>query len=224
MVIGKVAQERLITKRALLVGIGGIGTLTAEYIVRAGINLRVIDKDKVELSNLQRQVLFNMDDVGKPKAKVAEEKLRRINPDVEVEGFEKSFSPENALGLFRGVDIVLDGTDNLRTRFVMNDAAVKKGVPYVYAACASTIGVVSFLRGRPCLNCFMPSKKEGLSASTAGVLGPTAGLVASIQVYLAIRYLASLKVEANRLYTCSLKNGVDVVKVEKNSSCDTCGT
>jgi adenylyltransferase/sulfurtransferase len=208
MVIGKAAQERLITKRALLVGIGGIGTLTAEYIVRAGINLRVVDKDKVELSNLQRQVLFDIGDIGKPKAN---------------EGVVRDFLPSNALELCRDIDIVLDGTDNLRTRFVMNDAAVKKGVPYVYAACASTIGAVSFLRGRPCLNCFMPSKKEGLSASTAGVLGPTAGLVASIQAYLAIRCLAGLKVEANRLYTCSLKNGVDVVKVEKNSSCGTCG-
>ncbi len=180
MVIGKAAQERLITKRALLVGIGGIGTLTAEYIVRAGINLKVIDKDKVELSNLQRQVLFDIGDIGKPKAKVAEEKLKRINPDVEVEGVVRDFLPSNALGLCRDIDIVLDGTDNLRTRLVMNDAAVKKGVSYVYAACARTIGAVSFLRGRPCLNCFMPSKKEGLSASTAGVLGPTAGLVASI--------------------------------------------
>lgn len=222
MVIGKDGQRKLAGKRALLVGVGAIGTLTAEYVVRAGIGLRIADPDKIEESNLQRQVLFDSGDVGKPKAEVAAAKLRKMNPDAWVEGVREEFSAASALRLCKGIDIILDGTDSMATRFIMNDAAVKTGIPYVYAACAGTVTAVSFLKGRPCLNCFMPHA-EGMSARNVGVLGPAAGLAASVQSYIAISYLSGSPVATGVLRTCSLKNDSTLSAVKRRASCETCG-
>jgi adenylyltransferase/sulfurtransferase len=223
MVIGKGGQENLKGKTALLVGVGGIGTLTAEYAVRAGINLRLVDHDKVEWSNLQRQVLFDSDDVNKYKADVAKTKLQKVNPDVKVEGVKTRFSDSNAAELCKGVDIILDGTDNLKTRFAMNKAGVGLGIPYIYTACAGTVGAVALLGGKPCLNCFLSKDKRGLSAREIGVLGPTAGLVASIQSYLAINCLAGKKVVSGKLYNCSMRDGVTATSINADRFCKVCG-
>src|SRR3954449_3727994 len=143
--IGTEGQARLLASRVALIGCGALGTVIANVIARAGVGfLRIVDRDYVELSNLQRQVLFDEQDAadGAPKATAAVDKLRRINSDVTFEPVVADFGPDNAERLVRDVDLVLDGADNFEVRYVINDVCVKLGKPWVYAAAIASYGVL----------------------------------------------------------------------------------
>ena len=143
--IGEAGQQRLARSRVALIGCGALGTVLANVLARAGVGfLRIVDRDYVELSNLQRQVLFDEQDArdGAPKATAAVEKLRRINSEIEYEAVVEDFGPDNAERIVGDVDLVLDGTDNLETRYVLNDACVKLGKPWVYLAAVASYGVL----------------------------------------------------------------------------------
>jgi molybdopterin-synthase adenylyltransferase len=166
--------------------------------VRAGVGLlRIIDRDLVELSNLQRQVLFDEDDViaDLPKAEAARRKLARINSEVTVEAVVDDANHENIEDLAEGADLLLDGTDNFETRFLINDLAVKTGRPWVYGACVGSRGMsLPILPGDgPCLRCVVdepPPREMNPTCETAGILGPVVGMVASHQAMEAIKILA----------------------------------
>lgn len=196
--IGREGQQRLHASRVLLIGCGALGSCLAEMMVRAGIGtLRIVDRDYVEAGNLQRQSLFDEDDAsrGMPKAAAAEAKLRRINSDVSVRGIVADLAADTASELVREAEIVLDGTDNFETRFLLNDVCVREGLPWVYGACVGSYGLALLVRPRttPCLRCVLgerPAPGASPTCDTAGVIAPIVHVVAGIQAAEALKLLA----------------------------------
>jgi len=195
---GEEGQRRLSQGRALLCGCGALGSTIANLLVRAGVGtLRIVDRDFVELGNLQRQVLFDEADAAAalPKAVAAAEKLRKINSTVTVEPIVADIGPTNVKRFFDGVDLVLDGTDNFETRFLINDAAVKFGLPWIYGGCVGAEGQsMTILPGQTaCLRCLMPECPQPGSTATcesAGIFGPIVGAIASIEAAEAMKILS----------------------------------
>jgi adenylyltransferase/sulfurtransferase len=196
--IGEAGQSKLAASRVLVIGCGALGSVIAEQLVRAGIgHLRIADRDIVELSNLQRQVLFDEEDAkqGLPKAVAAAQRLLRVNSSVEILPLVVDVYSENIEELIgEKTDLILDGTDNVETRYLLNDACVKLGVPWVYGACVGTEGRVMAIRPgvTPCVRCVfqqLPAAGELPTCDTAGVLGSAAGVAASLQVVAAIKLL-----------------------------------
>lgn len=196
--IGPEGQRRIRASRVVVVGCGALGSALAEMMVRAGVrSLTVVDRDYVEASNLQRQSLFDEEDVarGMPKAAAAERRLRRVNSEVEVRGLVADLHPANAGELLAGADMVLDGTDNFETRFLLNDVCVRDGIPWVYGACVGSYGLALLVRPKisPCLRCVleeMPAPGSGPTCDTAGVIAPIVHVVAGIQGGEALKVLA----------------------------------
>jgi molybdopterin/thiamine biosynthesis adenylyltransferase len=232
--LGEQGQERLLASSAVLVGCGAIGAAAANLLVRAGVGrVRVIDRDFVEPSNLQRQILYDEADArdALPKAVAAERKLRAINATVSVQGIVSDLNPQNAEELFSGFDLILDGTDNFETRFLINDFAVKSGVPWIYAAAVASYGLTMTIRPgiTACLACVLsgdggPEALED-TCDTVGVLGPIVNLVASLEVAEALKILAGREPALHgRLISCDVWTGrLQSVRVERNAGCQVCG-
>ena len=196
--IGPEGQANLLSSRAVIVGCGAIGAATANLLVRAGVgHLRIIDRDFVEPSNLQRQTLFEESDAREslPKATVAERRLRSINSDVQIEGIVADLNAQNVRELLAGFPLILDGTDNFETRFLINDFAVDTATPWIYAAAVSSYGITMTIRPgiTACLACLMDSSSSrGVeeTCDTIGVLGPIVNLMASLESSEALKLLA----------------------------------
>ncbi|HSI33277.1 MAG: ThiF family adenylyltransferase [Phycisphaerae bacterium] len=206
--IGSAGQERLARARVLLVGCGALGTTIADQLVRAGVgHLTVVDRDVVEATNLQRQTLFDERDAtaGAPKAVAAADRLRAVNSSVEITPVVTDVHSGNSEGLLGSkTDLILDGTDNVSTRYLINDVAVKHDVPWVYGAAVATEGrVMSIFPGRtPCLRCLFPNPPaahELPTCDTAGVLGMGAAVVGAFQAMQAIKILVGATPEAEML-------------------------
>jgi molybdopterin/thiamine biosynthesis adenylyltransferase len=195
--IGPEGQRRLAGGFAVVVGCGALGTVVASALVRAGVGrVRVIDRDFIEYHNLHRQLLFTERDVedGLPKAEAAERHLREANSAIEVEGVVADFSPTNAEKLVAGADVIVDGLDNLETRFLVNDVALKLRIPWVYGGAVSSIGMTaSFLpAGRPCFRCLMSSPPPAgwtVTCDTAGVVNAVPWIVGSLEAAEAVKIL-----------------------------------
>jgi molybdopterin/thiamine biosynthesis adenylyltransferase len=237
--IGEAGQRRLLGSKVALVGCGALGTAVANLLVRAGVgHLRIIDRDFVEPSNLQRQTLFDEDDAraALPKAIAAERLLHAINSGVTVEGIVADLSSRNAEELIAGHDLILDGTDNFETRFLLNDAAVKLNMPWIYAAAVGSYGVTMTIRPgtSACLACLLESNDGAQSAlqapqaedtcDTVGVLASTAGVIASIEAAEATKLLVGInEVEGARLVSFDVWSGkYHSVRVAKNPECRAC--
>jgi molybdopterin/thiamine biosynthesis adenylyltransferase len=196
--IGEEGQRRLLTSRALICGCGALGSVIANTLARSGVGkLRIVDRDFLELNNLQRQVLYDEADVAAalPKSVAAAEKLRRINSQIEIEPVVADIDSGNILSLAKDCDIILDGTDNFETRFLLNEAAVKLQFPWIYGGCIGAEGQsLTILPGKPpCFRCLMtepPPPGTTPTCDTAGIVGPIANLVASIQACEAIKILS----------------------------------
>jgi molybdopterin/thiamine biosynthesis adenylyltransferase len=196
--IGEAGQRRLLAGRAVLFGCGALGSVLAETLVRAGVGwLRIVDRDFVELSNLQRQVLFDESDVATrlPKAVAAAEKLRRINSSVTVEPIVADVDHTNVLALVEGADLILDGSDNFELRFLVNDAALDTGIPWIYAGVISSHGqVMPIFPGKSaCLRCLIervPDAGSTETCDTAGILGPAVNVIASLAAVAALKILS----------------------------------
>ncbi|WP_166241886.1 ThiF family adenylyltransferase [Paenibacillus turpanensis] len=201
--IGQAGQQRLIDSRVVIVGMGALGTVLANHMVRAGVGyVRLIDRDFVEPSNLQRQMLYTEADAdgSTPKAIAAADLLRRVNSAVEIEPHVADLNAANAEALLGGVDLILDGSDNFSVRFLINDAAVKLGIPWIYGGAVSSRGMMmTIIPGEtPCLRCLFPqspSQGGGDTCDTVGVLGPIIHIVASYQATEALKYLTGNKQE-----------------------------
>jgi molybdopterin-synthase adenylyltransferase len=193
--IGKDGQQKLSDSSALIVGCGALGTAIANHLVRSGVGkITIVDRDYVEYSNLQRQMLFDEDDArnANPKAVAAQTKLQKINSQVVVNGIVSDVNVDNIDEYINDVDIVLDGTDNFETRFLLNDACYKKGIPFVYGGAVSSRGMSAiFIPGvTPCLRCFISSADEsGQTCDAIGVISPVVDIVASYQSVEAIKFL-----------------------------------
>jgi molybdopterin/thiamine biosynthesis adenylyltransferase len=231
--IGEEGQQRLLASSAVMVGCGAIGAAAAALLVRAGVGrVRVLDRDFVEPSNLQRQTLFDEDDAraALPKAVAAERKLRAINNSVAVEGLVRDVNSRNAADLLSGFDLILDGTDNFETRFLINDYAVESARPWIYAAAVASYGVTMTVRPglTPCLACLLESSPNGHgleeTCDTVGVLGPIVNLIASLEVAEALKLLAG-RDEAlhGRLISCDVWSGhFQSVRVAQDPACRAC--
>ncbi|MCG8405009.1 MAG: ThiF family adenylyltransferase [Phycisphaerales bacterium] len=204
--IGETGQQMLGAARVTLIGCGALGTVLANTLVRAGVGfLRIVDRDFVELNNLQRQVLFDEQDVtdGTPKAVAAARQLARINSGMTVEPVVADVHSGNIESFLDSAQLILDGTDNFETRYLINDAAVKHGLPWIYGACVGDEGMVMpILPGRtPCLRCVFsepPPPGTGQTCDTAGVLGPIVQIVASLQIVEAFKILTGQVDALNR--------------------------
>ena len=204
--IGKAGQERIMNSRVTLCGVGALGTVLANTLVRAGVgHVRIIDRDFVEPSNLQRQVLFDESDVTNnlPKAEAAATKLRQINSNVTIEAIVADIDRSNVEGFCQDADLILDGTDNFEVRYTINDAAIKLNKPWVYGGAVGVEGMtMTIIPGEtPCLRCVFeqsPGPGEVGTCETAGVLGPIVGIVASFQATEALKILAGKPETINR--------------------------
>lgn len=204
--IGEAGQKRLRLGRVLLVGCGALGTVLASTLARAGVGfLRIVDRDYIELDNLQRQVLFDEHDIAQnlPKAEAAARKLRKINSSIEVDALVADVGPANIEALARDVDLLLDGSDNFETRFLINDLCVRDDLPWVYGACIAAEGLVLPIipRQTPCLRCLWdqpPPPGTTPTCETAGVLGSAVNIVASLQAIEAMKLLMGRTDELNR--------------------------
>ena len=233
--VGVEGQQRLKNSRVTLCGCGALGTVLANALVRAGIGfLRVVDRDFIETHNLQRQVLFDESDVtaNLPKAEAAARKLRLINSEVIIEPIVTDIDRTNIVELAADADLILDGTDNFEVRYLINDAAVKLGKPWVYGGCIGSHGqTMTILPGdTPCLRCVIPAGPgpgEAATCETAGVLGPTVNIVASYQATEAIKILTGHIESINRdlIYLDVWENvfkKFSIAKLREKSDCVCC--
>jgi adenylyltransferase/sulfurtransferase len=190
--VGEVGQLRLCDSIALIVGCGALGTASAEMLVRAGVNVRIIDNDIVEESNLQRQSLFDEKDIDVPKHLAASRKLSCINSDVVIDAIDVKMDINNADNLVDGVRVIIDCTDNFETRFIINDTAIRHGVPWIYGACGGATGMMMpIIKDKsPCLRCLFPDGAEQMpSPDQHGIISPAVKIVASLQVSEALKIL-----------------------------------
>lgn len=230
--IGPQGQEKLLGSRVVIVGCGALGTAQAQALVRAGVGaLRIVDRDYVEESNLQRQVLFDESDAAAslPKAVAAERKLKQINSDVRVEGVVADMDSRNAEEIVRGFQVILDGTDNFEARYLVNDVAVKQGIPWIYGAAVSSYAMtMSILPGRgPCLACVFPQPPGGHheTCDTVGVIAPAVAWAAAVQVTETLKILLGRENELHRsLWSFDVwRNEMRQVKPQRDPQCRTCG-
>lgn len=194
--IGEEGQEKLLNSKVLIVGMGALGTVLANHMVRAGVgHVRFIDRDYVEESNLQRQMLFDEQDVEQrlPKAVAAERKLNQINSEINVQSIVSDITAANIDQYADDVDLILDGTDNFQTRFLLNDYAFNKGIPFIYGGAVSSRGMQAAFNPNlktPCLRClFDEAGGSNETCDTSGVIAPVVDMVASYQAVDAIKLL-----------------------------------
>ncbi len=229
--VGMDGQLKLKQAKVLLIGTGGLGAPLGLYLAAAGVgHLGLVDFDVVDFTNLQRQVTFGTKDVGRPKLEAAAERLRDLNPEIEITLHEAKLSSENALEILRGYDIVVDGTDNFPTRYLVNDACVLLGKPNVYGSIFRFEGqaTVFALKDGPCYRCLYPEPPPpGLVPSCAegGVLGVLPGIVGSIQANETIKLIlgAGESLKGRLLVFDALKMKFRELRLRKNPDCPVCG-
>ncbi len=231
--IGGEGQRKLLSARVTLIGAGGIGSPAIQYLAAAGVGaLRVIDDDVVSLDNLQRQILFGSDDIGRSKGAVAGEAVARLNPDVGFESVPERLGPNNAAALLGGADVVLDGSDNFATRLAVSDACTALRIPLVSAAIGQFQVQIGTWRGwepgRPCYRCFVGDAFDAEdcdSCSEVGVLGALAGIGGSWAAMEAIRQIVHFGGEAaGRIHIFDgLAPALRTLRILKDPACSTCG-
>jgi adenylyltransferase/sulfurtransferase len=228
--VGPAGQERLARGAVLVVGAGGLGSPAALYLAAAGVGtIGLVDHDRVEISNLQRQILFATDEIGQGKAVTARARLNALNPSLRVVAHEQKLAAGNIEALFRDYDVVIDGTDRLATRYLINDACVLFGKPLVAAAIHRFEGqAMTYLPGRsPCYRCLYPDSPEDLvpNCAEAGVLGVLPGVMGSLQATEAIKILLGIgEPLAGRLLVYdALSLRFDEFRFARRPDCAVCG-
>ncbi len=228
--IGYGGQLKLKEGTVSLVGLGGLGSPIATQLTAMGVgHIRLMDRDVVERSNLQRQHLYGVDSIGYPKVEAAAERLSRLNPDVDLKLIPLSLGPRSVEIIVKGADVVVDGLDRMSPRYMLNRAAVKAGVPYVFGAAIEMFGNVSTIIPRitPCLECFVPGLNDELlpTCAVAGVHPSIIGIIASIQAAEAVRILLGETPQlAGKLLYCDLRNlTFDSIPVSRVEECAICG-
>jgi len=220
--IGKQGQKKLGRSKIVIVGCGATGSVTAELLVRAGIgHITIIDRDFVELSNLQRQFLFTEADVGKPKATTAADYLRKINSKIKIKGMIADLDHKNAKLL--ASDIVLDCTDNFETRFLINDYCKKHGIKWIYAAVIRNLGTVfNVIPNKACFSCVFSRHASLETCDTVGVLNAAVTATSSVQTVEAIKILLGKAYESDLMRINVWQPQILKLKVNKNPNCPAC--
>jgi molybdopterin/thiamine biosynthesis adenylyltransferase/molybdopterin converting factor small subunit len=228
--VGGKGQRRLLNAKVLLIGAGGLGSPAALYLAAAGVGtLGIVDFDVVDISNLQRQIIHHLHDVGRPKVLSAAESIRDINPDVKVVPHEVALSSENALEIFSQYDIIVNGCDNFPTRYLANDACVLLGKPLVDAAIFRFEGQATvFMPGQGCYRCLYPEPPPPgavASCAEAGVLGVLPGLLGCIQATETIKLILGIgePLVGRMLLVDALNMEFREVKTRRDPNCPVCG-
>ena len=228
--VGEKGQIKLLESKVLMLGAGGLGSPSALYLAAAGVGtIGVIDMDVVDQSNLQRQILHNMDRIGDRKVDSAKKTLTALNPDVNVVTYDTRLGADNVLDIIDGYDIIVDGTDNFPTRYLLNDASLKKKIPVVFGAIFRFEGQVSIFDPYvgPCYRCMLPEPppaEMAPSCAEAGVLGVLPGIIGSLQAMEAIKHLVGLGDSlAGRLLTYdAMEQSFRTFKIRRDPNCPAC--
>ncbi|MFW5927782.1 MAG: ThiF family adenylyltransferase [Thermoplasmatota archaeon] len=226
--IGEVGQKKINESKVSILGQGALGTVMADGLARSGVGEIILaDRDLVELSNLQRQTLFDETDIGKAKAEVVEKKLRKINSEIKIEAHVLDVNTSNIEELIKGSDIVLDASDNMKLRFILNDACIKHNIPWIYTAVLGTYGMTMNITSdrSPCLRCLIPKQPNGDSLGTCaseGVLFSLPRVMANIATTEVIKFLVG-KENRKELLTIDLwMNEFELTEVNKKEDCSCC--
>ena len=229
--IGPEGQLRLSQSRVTIIGMGALGTVAANNLCRAGIGyIRMVDRDYVEITNLQRQLLYNEDDAkdGVPKAVAAFNHLSKVNSEIEMNPLIMDVNSSNIEMLIKDSDLILDATDNWEVRRLINEACVECGIPWIYCGAIGSIGVtMNILPGKdtPCLSCFMPEQSFSSqnTCTTFGVLNMITNAIASIQTEEALKILLCSEYISKKLFSLDVwTNRVDLLEIKKNPDCPIC--
>lgn len=224
--ISESGQVKIRNASVFIAGIGGLGSISAAYLTAMGVGcIRLVDCDRVELSNLNRQILHHTPDIGEWKTRSAEGKLSRLNPATRLEPINETITRDNVHDLVQGCDLILDATDNLITRKVLNGASIDLEIPFIYGGIKGFTGMVATFQPKEtaCFECVFPGGPD-YPAAPIGVVGPTAGLTASLQCIEAVKHLLDtgpsllnrlLRIDA---WTLSFKT----TQLKKNETCDVC--
>jgi adenylyltransferase/sulfurtransferase len=219
-------QDKLKSATVLVVGLGGLGGVSATYLAAAGVgHLKLLDIDIVELSNLNRQILYTTDDIGKPKAVHAAKRLSALNPGIKIEAIGERITDSNAAQLVSGCDIIIDGLDNHHDRLILNHVSYDLKIPLIYGAINEWQGQVSFFNPpkTPCLACIMPDEKQ--TTKPIPVFGALPGTIGTLQATLALEYL--MKGDTNLSGQLLIYHAdtfeFETVSFEKNPRCPVCG-
>lgn len=223
---GRAGQQKLKAAHAVVAGLGGLGSPASIYLAAAGVgHLTIIDAQRVELSNLNRQMLHWGPDIGQPKVKSATEKLKAMNSDIKVNGIFEKITSENVVQLVKGTDVVVDGLDNYSTRYLLNETCVRNNIPFIHGAVEGLRGqLMTILPGKgPCLRCVI--SREPLKKSLFPVLGATPGVIGCLQAMEAIKLITGIgKPFVGKML---IFNGMDMtfdeIKVNRDPNCQVCG-
>ncbi|WFA10004.1 ThiF family adenylyltransferase [Tissierella sp. Yu-01] len=231
--IGLEGQKKLLKKKAIIIGCGALGTVIANNLVRSGVGyIKFVDRDYIEISNLQRQILFDEEDIKEnlPKVIAAERKLKKINSDIKIEGIIADVNSTNVESLCEGMDVILDATDNLQTRYLINDISIKLNIPWVYGGVIGSSGMVHTIipQVTPCLRCMFPEIPpigSTETCDTAGVLNSITSIVASMESMEAIKILLEKKtaVITGLQYMDIWSNDFETIDMTLDEDCKTCG-
>ena len=230
--VGVDGQKKLLAARVLVVGAGGLGCPISLYLAAAGVGtIGLVDFDTVDASNLQRQILFTTEDVGKPKVEVAAKRLKALNPDVTVKTYQVALKSDNIMDILKDYDMIIDGTDNFPTRYLTNDAAVLQKKPNIYGSIFRFDGQVTVFKTPegPCYRCLYPEPPppgELPSCAEGGVMGAMVGTIGAIQATEAIKLITGAGKPAIGKFV--IYNSLDMqfrnLKLHKDPSCPICGT
>ena len=203
--VGPVGQKKIIKSRVLVVGAGGLGCPVIDYLSRAGVgNIGIIDHDKVNISNIHRQSLYNSKDIGKFKVSVLKKKIKLINPQVKIKTFKEKIEKKNIERIFKNYDFIIDGSDNFKTKFLLNEYSLKYKKILIVGAISKMDGHIFTFdfrnRNDPCLKCFYQTEPsdEILNCEFEGILGPVAGIVGSIQAVEVLKKILRIGDKSNK--------------------------
>ncbi|MCW4023603.1 MAG: HesA/MoeB/ThiF family protein [Candidatus Bathyarchaeota archaeon] len=227
--LGESGQQRLSKSKVAVVGVGGLGTVSSLYLTLVGVGyLRLIDHDTVETQNLHRQILYTKDELHYPKAAVAAQKLQKHNPLIKIEAVPENVNAQNVEKLLDGMDCVVDGLDNMQTRYLVNRVCVKHKIPYVFAAAVGIEGNISVFSPPEtgCLECLMPNVSDSdlINCNTRGVIGATPGIIGSLQAMETIKLLSGVgSTLKGKVLVCDFTD-MDFTRIDiaKNQNCPVC--
>ena len=227
--LGRKGQQKLAKAKIAVVGAGGLGTVSSLYLALAGVgSIRIIDQDTVEAKNLHRQILYTTDDLSYPKAEAAAKRLIKINPLLKAEAISENVNARNVGKLLKGADCIVDGLDNMQTRYLVNRACVKLKIPYVFGAAIGLEGNLSVFQTpeTPCLECIMPrlSDTELQTCNTRGVIGATPGIIGTMQAFETIKIITGIGTPLKgKLVVCDFSDmSFATIDISRSPNCPTC--
>jgi len=228
--LGVEGQDRLRRSKVAVIGLGGLGSASTLYLALAGVGyLRLLDQDTVEMNNLHRQILFTLRDLKYPKVEAAAERIRETNPEIKVDSRPENLREDNVDEIVRGMDCVVDGLDNMRTRYIVSRACVRNNVPFIFGGAIGFEGNISVFHPpeTPCLECVLPNLNDQNmpTCDVRGVLGATPGIVGTIQAMEAVKLLAGIgETLKNKLLVCDFKDMyIAAVEIFRRPDCTVCG-